>query len=128
MKAAIALLALLVAACDPGDPNREDSLSFPDVMNVEVSAREDGQFRFDVTVSSPYDSPEQYADAWRVTGLDGAVFGVRELLHDHTEEQPFTRSLDSVAIPAGVSIVVVQGRDLVNGWGGSVFEVLLPGR
>lgn len=124
----VLFLALLMAACDAGDQGKPTSLSFPDVVGVAVSEQEDRRFRFAVTVSSPYDTPEEYADAWRVVGPDGTVFGVRELLHDHAGEQPFTRSLDNVEIPPDVSVVVVEGRDLVNGWGGIVFEVLLPGR
>ncbi len=80
---------------------------------------------FDVTVSSPYDTPERYADAWRVVGPNGAVFGVRELTHDHAGEQPFTRSLLDVEIPAEVDVVVVEGRDSINGWGGQSIDVSL---
>ena len=75
---------------------------------------------------SAYDTPERYADAWRVKGPDGAVLGVRELLHDHAGEQPFTRSLDGIEIPDGVQTVVVEGRDLANGWGGGTVEVPVP--
>lgn len=98
---------------------------YPDVVDVSVSG-DDSIYNFVVTMSSPYDSPERYADAWRVIGDDGQVYGVRELLHDHANEQPFTRSLEGVEIPEGVSSVTVQGRDQVYGWGGGVVEVNLP--
>lgn len=98
---------------------------FPDVIDVEVSSKEPGVFAFDVTISSPYDSPDRYADAWRVTGADGTVYGIRELLHDHASEQPFTRSLGGVEIPENVDEVVVEARDLVNGWGGETMRVPL---
>lgn len=98
---------------------------FPDVVDVTVE-RDGDTFRFDVTISSPYDTPERYADAWRVVGPDGTVLGVRELLHDHQDEQPFTRSLSGVEIPAGVDTVTIEGRDQVNGWGGATLEVELP--
>ncbi len=99
---------------------------FPNVVAAEARRKSDGSLRFDVTVSSVYDSPERYADAWRVIGEDGTVYGVRELLHDHAGEQPFTRSLDGVAIPAGVARVKLEGRDLLNGWGGATIEVVVP--
>ena len=99
---------------------------FPDVVDATVE-RDGDTFRFDVTISSPYDTPERYADAWRVVGPDGTVLGVRELLHDHQDEQPFTRSLSGVEIPAGVDTVTIEGRDQVNGWGGATLEVELPG-
>ena len=106
----------------PGPPMQR----FPDVVAVEVERTGDQLLRFDVTVSSPYDSPGRYADAWRVVGPDGTVFGIRQLAHDHAGEQPFTRSLDAVTIPAAVTTVSVEARDLANGWGGDTVEVTLP--
>ena len=97
---------------------------FPDIVEVAVTAEGD-TFRFDVTVSSPYDTPERYADAWRVVAPDGTELGVRELTHDHASEQPFTRSLNDVVIPPDVTEVTVEGRDLVNGWGGGTQVVTI---
>ncbi|HQZ33071.1 MAG TPA: hypothetical protein PK020_01535 [Ilumatobacteraceae bacterium] len=94
------------------------------MLDVVATSSESG-WTFDVTLSSPYDTPERYADAWRVVGMDGTVFGVRELDHDHASEQPFTRSLENVQIPDDVDKVVVEGRDQVNGYGGTTFEVAL---
>jgi hypothetical protein len=85
----------------------------------------DGGWTFAVTISSPYDSPERYADAWRIVGPDGTVFGVRELSHDHAGEQPFMRSLSGVSIPGDVVAVTIEGRDLANGWGGRTLELTL---
>lgn len=99
---------------------------FPDIIDVAVSAQSDGTYTFEVTVSSPYDSAEQYADAWRIRGRDGSVYGTRELLHDHASEQPFTRTLSGVTIPTDVPSVEVQGRDLINGWGGETFTIEWP--
>ncbi|MEM9467925.1 MAG: hypothetical protein AAGA90_21325 [Actinomycetota bacterium] len=99
---------------------------FPDVLEVAAERGADGTWRFDVTLSSPYDTPDRYADAWRVLGPDGAELGVRELAHDHQNEQPFVRSLTGVEIPADVTTVTVQGRDQRNGWGGQTVELVLP--
>ena len=102
----------------------EDDL-YPDVVAVEVS--HDGEsWDFDVAMSSPYDSAERYADAFRVMGDDGVIYGVRELIHDHANEQPFTRSLLAVEIPPSVTTVTVEGRDQVYGWGGTAVTVELP--
>ena len=104
-------------------------IKYPNVVGVQVSARSTGVFDFDVTVSSPYDSPKRYADAFRAMSEDGrTVYGTRNLGHDHAGEQPFTRDLYGVVIPAGVRSVVVQGRDQQNGWGGQTKRVDLPGR
>ena len=109
----------------PARPSEPDQ-AFPDVVGASARRSNDSTVRFEVTISSPYDSPERYADAWRVLGADRTVYGVRELLHDHGSEQPFTRSLDGVAIPAGIDRVTVEARDLVNGWGGDTREVTIP--
>jgi hypothetical protein len=117
----VGVLALVaVAACgSPSAGSSDDEAElFPDVVAVTSTRADDGSWTFSVTLSSPYDTPQRYADAWRVVGPDGEVYGVRELAHDHQAEQPFTRSQSGIAIPAAVVEVVVEGRDQVSGWGG----------
>jgi hypothetical protein len=103
-----------------------DAERFPDVTGV-VAAFDDGSrtWTFEVTMSSPYDTPERYADGWRVMGPDGTVYGAHTLTHDHANEQPFTRRQSGVVIPDDVTEVTVEGRDLANGYGGSVVVVSL---
>lgn len=146
LAAALALVAIGAAACGGGDDNPQETVAasqqppttrlvepapaseqqFPDVVAAEARRAGDNSLSFDVTVSSPYDSPERYADAWRVVGSDGTVYGVRELLHDHAGEQPFTRSLDGVDIPPTIDVVTIEARDLLNGWGGATLDIELP--
>ncbi len=95
-----------------------------DVLQVRA-AEQGGTWRFDVTVAHDDEGWDHYADAWRVVGPDGAVFGERILLHPHETEQPFTRSLSGVSIPEGVSQVTIQARDSVHGWGGAEVVVEL---
>lgn len=121
----LAAAGLLAAAAQGSDAA---SQKYPDVIDARVQAQHADTFDFDVTVSSPYDTPQRYADAFRVEGKDGAVFGERRLLHDHAGEQPFTRDLYGVRIPRGVRSVVVQARDRKYGYGGRKLEVPLPGR
>lgn len=111
------------AADAPGPSSAQQR--FPDIVGA-MASRSGEQFSFSVTVSSPYDTPERYADAFRVRAMDGTVYGINELAHDHAGEQPFTRTLSGVTIPAGVAGVVVEGRDLLNGWGGGTRTVELP--
>ena len=105
-----------------------DSQKYPDVLNVKVQVCGENCFDFDVTISSPYDTPQRYADAFRVMSADGHPFGERKLLHDHANEQPFTRDLHGVSIPPGIRTVVVQARDQKFGYGGKTVKVMLPGR
>jgi hypothetical protein len=115
----IAILAALTLAATP-------ALAGPaDVLKAEARAG-DGGWSFDVTVAHADTGWEHYADAWRVVGPDGTVYGTRTLLHPHVGEQPFTRSLSGVAIPAGAAAVTVEAHDLVHGWGGATVEVMLP--
>jgi hypothetical protein len=103
-----------------------DEQRYPDVIDAEATRSDDGTWTISATLSSPYDTPERYADAWRVLGSDGTEYGLRILLHDHANEQPFTRSQSGIAIPDSVDIVTVEGRDLVHGWGGTTFDLTLP--
>jgi hypothetical protein len=98
---------------------------FPDVIGA-IASFDGTTWTFDVTISSPYDTPQRYADAWRVKGPDGTVFGERILSHDHQNEQPFTRSQSGIVIPDNIDVVTIEGRDLANGWGGVTFELTLP--
>ncbi|HUG85514.1 MAG TPA: hypothetical protein VMM13_13170 [Euzebya sp.] len=98
---------------------------FPDVIQAQLAASGDA-WRLTATLSSPYDSPERYADAFRAATEDGTQLGVRELLHDHAGEQPFTRSLEDLQIPEDIDRIVVQGRDLEHGWGGQTVTVEVP--
>jgi len=68
-------------------------------------------YRFDVTIQHPDTGWDHYADGWQVELADGTALGFRELLHPHVNEQPFTRSLGGVAIPAGVTAVFIRARD-----------------
>lgn len=88
----------------------------PEVVDV-AAAKEGGDWRFDVTVRHGDDGWDHYADAWRVVGPDGEVYGLRVLAHPHDDEQPFTRSLSGLSIPDGVTEVTVEAKDKVHGWG-----------
>lgn len=101
---------------------------FPDVVAVKARASGPDRFDFDVTISSPYDTPRRYADGFRVYTSDDRVLGERKLLHDHQDEQPFTRDLYGVKVPPALKKVLVQARDQKYGYGGKVVEVVLPGR
>lgn len=110
----------------PGSDSDPTEALFPDVINATARQDGDGTWTISATLSSPYDTPERYADAWRVLGRDGSVYGDRLLTHDHANEQPFTRSQSGIAIPDDVNVVIVEGRDQISGWGGETFELELP--
>jgi hypothetical protein len=105
-----------------------DGDEFPQILDVEATPDGDGVWSFDVTISSTYDTPDRYADGWRVIGADGTVYGVHTLAHDHAAEQPFTRRQAGVEIPADIHEVTIEGRDLVNGFGGVAKTIELSPR
>ena len=139
LAAPVAVLAL--AACGAQAPQAATSPApggstgaatatqeFPDVEQAELRPQGDGTYTVEVTISSPYDTPERYADGWRVLGPDGAELGRHTLGHDHADEQPFTRTQSGLEIPDDVTEVVVQGRDSANGYGGTTATVPVPAR
>jgi hypothetical protein len=101
--------------------------AFADPPKVEnVSAKQSGGYwSFDVTLNHADTGWDHYADAWRVVDMDGNELGLRNLAHPHINEQPFTRSLSGVDIPAGINEVGIQARDNISGWGSEIKKVKL---
>ena len=82
--------------------------------------------RFIVTVRHADESWQHYADRYEVLAADGSVLATRVLQHPHVTEQPVTRELDGVRIPAGLTQVRVRAHDLVHGYGGAEATVEIP--
>ena len=69
-------------------------------------------YLFVVTLNHNDEGWEHYADRWEVWTPDGkSQLAVRVLGHPHVNEQPFTRSLSGVEIPAGVTQVLISAHD-----------------
>jgi hypothetical protein len=98
------------------------------IVDVEAHQQQDGRYNFSVTLKHADNGWDHYADRWQVLGPGGTVLGDRVLMHPHVNEQPFTRGLSGVAIPAGLKVVSVRAHDKVHGNGPKLFEVSLPGR
>jgi len=97
-----------------------------DVVGIKIRKTSDGLFSFDVTVKHDDTGWTHYADRWDVVAPDGRVLGTRKLLHPHEDEQPFTRSLSGVRIPAEIATVSVRAHDKLHGEGGAVKTVKVP--
>ena len=85
------------------------------ILGVEFN-RGAGDWTVNVTLKHADTGWQHYADGWRVVDGKGKVFGMRTLHHPHVNEQPFTRSLSGVAIPAKLTTVYVEAHDKVHGW------------
>ncbi len=79
-----------------------------DVIQANTKRNTDGTYRFDVTVKSKDTGWDYYAERFEVLSLDGKILGTRVLLHPHEDEQPFTREVDGVKIPAGTVEIKVR--------------------
>ena len=96
-----------------------------DVTDVKVRKTGDNTYRFDVTLLHADTGWDHYANVWEVVAPDGTVLGTRVLAHPHVDEQPFTRSLSGVRIPADNDRVFVEASTNVGGWGIERYAVQL---
>ena len=78
-------------------------------------------YQFEVTISSPDEGCQQYADWWEVLTEDGDLIYRRVLLHSHVGEQPFTRSGGPVAVDAATS-VIIRVHMHPDGYGGQAMK------
>ncbi len=97
-----------------------------DVIAVKVRQSAARVYDFDVTVRSRDTGWNAYADLLEVLGPDGRVLGTRVLEHPHDDEQPFTRDVYGVRIPAGIDRVTLRARFKPTGTHGETAAVALP--
>lgn len=97
-----------------------------DVLDASIDPDGRGTYRVTVTVRHADTGWDHYADAWDVLAPDGTVLATRTLFHPHVNEQPFTRSLSGVEIPAEIAQVIIRAHDSVDGYGGAELTVDVP--
>ena len=68
---------------------------------------------------------QHYADRYEILAPDGRVLGTRVLQHPHVDEQPVTRTLEGLTLPASVERVRVRAHDSVHGFGGAEQDVVV---
>jgi len=88
----ILLATILLATALRADP--------PRVLDAEAEKSGMG-WRIEVTVEHKDTGWDDYANAWEVLDENGNQLALRELMHPHVNEQPFTRSLPLVMVPDG---------------------------
>lgn len=76
-----------------------------------------------VTLRHSDEGWDHYADNWRVVDAQGNVLGDRVLFHPHVDEQPFTRGINSVHIPADITNVYIEAHDKEHGWSAKRLQV-----
>ena len=94
------------------------------IVNVKVSCS--GSCTFSVTLKHADEGWQHYANQWDVMTMDGKLLKSRVLYHPHVDEQPFTRSLSGVEIPAGTARVKIRAKDLKHGYSSDEYIVQIP--
>ena len=116
------LLLTLMASCSFAAEIDVDtfksSLDFAQVTKVEATQSANGNWCFNTSVRHNDEGWDHYADGWEVLDMEGNQLGYRALAHPHENEQPFTRSLCGVEIPATMTKVVVRAKCKEHGYGG----------
>ena len=97
-----------------------------DVVEVDIKKTGGDTYFFKVTVKHADEGWDHYANKWDVVAPDDTVLGTRTLYHPHVDEQPFTRSLSDVRIPASITEVTVRAHDSVHEYGGKTATVAIP--
>ena len=96
-----------------------------DVVAVDIESSGNQTYGFDVTVNHADQGWDHYADRWEIIAPDGEILAKRVLAHPHTNEQPFTRSLSGVKVPADIHQVTVRAHDSVHAFGGATMKIAL---
>jgi hypothetical protein len=101
-----------------------------DVTNVSIECDSGRTCTLKVTVRHADAGWDHYTDHWRVLSPDGNELGRRILHHPHVSEQPFSRSLSGIHIPAEIGEVTVEAHDSVHQYGGRrvTAAVTIPGQ
>ena len=99
-----------------------------EVRIVDVKVECSGSCTFRVTLEHGDQGWDHYADRWDVVTLDDRLLKSRVLHHPHENEQPFTRSVSGVQIPADQSQIKIRARDSKHGYSSQEFIVDIPDR
>jgi len=86
-----------------------------EIVDVRATQSSDKTWRFAVTLKHKDEGWDHYANEWQIIAPDNKILGTRTLYHPHVNEQPFTRSLDGVKIPAELKTVRIIAKDTVHG-------------
>ncbi len=117
--------AFVLASVQPGGPAWAGQAS---VLDATAVANPNGSYTISATIAHADTGWKHYADKFEILTPGGKVLGTRVLYHPHVDEQPFTRGLGNVSIPAGITSVIVRAWDNVHKAGEETFTVKLPGR
>lgn len=96
------------------------------IVDAKANKTANNTYSFSITLKHADSGWNHYADQWQVLTPDHKILATRTLLHPHIHEQPFTRSLGEVTVPAGTPTVIIRARDKVHGVSSQEFKLNLP--
>ncbi len=105
----LAASSAMTTAASAGGANRDAR-----ILRVDVQGSPNA-YTFTVTIASNDTGMDHYADWWEVVDQAGKLVYRRVLLHDHADEQPFTRDGGPVAI-ARDSVVTIRAHMYPSGY------------
>tara|TARA_R110002049_G_scaffold252263_1_gene426818 strand:- start:131314 stop:131643 length:330 start_codon:yes stop_codon:yes gene_type:complete len=82
----------------------------PLIVEAKATLKTNQLFDIAVTIRHPDSGWEHYANEWIVESVDGKEIARRTLSHPHVNEQPFTRYVRDVVIPADVKKVTIRAK------------------
>ena len=126
--AAVPALAVVWGVLWAGDAAAGKASVVKVAVSQGATRSANGTYSFSVTVAHADTGWKHYADKFEILTPDGKVLATRVLYHPHVGEQPFTRGLGNVSIPAAITSVIVRAWDNVHKAGEETFTVKLPGR
>ncbi len=86
-----------------------------EIISARAEPDSHDRYRIQVTLRHADSGWDHYANAWRVWAPDGTLLGERRLLHPHVDEQPFTRSLNGIAIGKNITYIEIEAEDSRHG-------------
>jgi len=112
-------IAVLAVSCMTGTVQASEAT----VVAVEMTEQAPQSWQVAVSVLHDDSGWEHYADKWRVVDEQGKLLAERTMLHPHVDEQPFTRSLDSVVISKAIGVVYIEVHDTQSAWASQRVEL-----
>lgn len=82
----------------------------PQVVKADASLKSNQLFDIAVTIRHSDTGWEHYASEWVVEDGEGKEIAKRTLYHPHVNEQPFTRSIRDVLIPADANKITIKAK------------------
>jgi len=96
-----------------------------EIVDVKAHQGSDKTWTFAVTLNHSDTGWDHYANEWQVIALDNKILATRTLYHPHVNEQPFTRNISGVKIPASKETVRIIAKDTVHGLAKTAMRVNL---